>query len=583
MKGKDSILIYWILLLVPTVIIGAAAFRLLLHEQERINRAAVSSASDRADAIAETIRITIEEVEEELTQSLFQIPEERLKKTLLTWEENNPLIRNVFIWSREAKLVYPLASMESTSEERRFITRYDALFSGRIPWQHQNNLSSDMGQTQGTPSPMPKESQTRLPKKTARRGLLDLARGKVTERGYIQSESVSPQPEPILRKDGWIPWFAENRLHILGWVQQGTGKPVYGVELELMTLLSRIVTDFPVIRAKDMVYALVDGTGLILHQSGGSQVDADASPQITVPLSNSLPHWQIAVYLTGSGTPQPGRSFLYLSGLLLAIFIAAILSGGSLLTLQAHRNMKDAMEKTSFVSSVSHELKTPLTSIRMYAELLQAGRVKAPEKQNHYLSVIVAESQRLTRLVNNVLDFGLLEQGKKSYHREEFDLAGYLNTITEAQRLRISESGLELHNRLPKNHRPVKTDRDAVEQVLLNLIDNAIKYAADGKEISIRLESDENGFYLLKICDKGPGIPPSHRKEIFEKFHRVDNSLTSGKPGSGLGLSIARRILRDLGGDLVYEPAPQKGSCFIAKINNKNNASGSLLFQKKVR
>lgn len=271
------------------------------------------------------------------------------------------------------------------------------------------------------------------------------------------------------------------------------------------------------------------------------------------------------VYLTDKGVAG-GRGFVAVSALLVLIFLAAMIAGGTLLIRDSRKNMKDAMEKTSFVSSVSHELKTPLTSIRMYAELLAEGRVTQPDKVNRYLEVIVSESRRLTRLVNNVLDFGRLEQGKKTYHRETLDLAGFVRGIFEAHGIRVEAAGLALDLHIPREPLTLVSDHDALEQVLLNLIDNAVKYASSGRYLGVFVENDSTETVDLVLADRGPGIPPEHRDLIFEKFHRVDNSLTAEQAGSGLGLSIARRILRDLGGDLVFEPGTESGSRFIMRI-----------------
>jgi hypothetical protein len=365
-------------------------------------------------------------------------------------------------------------------------------------------------------------------------------------------------------ESGWIPWFAENRLFILGWARKSPDGPVYGVELELMTLLSRILLDLPRMSGTGTAWALVDGTGQILHQAGDFPVDGKGSPAVRMPLSHHLPHWEMQAWTDGSRTGD-GMGFFIVSALLLVIFVTAILLGGWILTLQAGRDRRDAARKTSFVSSVSHELKTPLTTIRMYAELLLSGRV-GEGKKDHYLSVIVSESQRLTRLVNNVLDFGRLEQGRKRYRPEVFDLRAPVESLVEAHAVRIRSAGMEPVLRAPGQPVQVFMDRDALEQVFLNLVDNAVKYAAAGKVLTVALVPPARGFADLRVEDRGPGIPREHREAIFDTFHRVDDSLTSGQPGSGLGLSIARRMMRDLGGDLVFEPLAGGGSCFTARI-----------------
>ena len=559
---KRSIILYWLLLLVPTFVIGIFAFRLIRHEQERIDQEVRFSARDRAQVIAETLQLTVAGVEDGLSEALCGIQGNRLTETLLEWEKGNPLLRNVFVWRPKVGLQYPMPGVSSTSEERRFRARYDALFSGRVPWR---SAGADTVDSRSSSALVPKKPNlvTDIKKlRTGRQKLVDLAKGE----GAVTGESAMGSKGGSCQAGGWIPWYEENRLFILGWVQRETDGVIYGVELELMTLLSRLVADFPVTAPKDMVYALLDGSGRILHQAGNSALGQDSRAELAVSLSPYLPHWQVAVYFVdGRLAAVSGKGFLILSGLLLGIFIIAIILGGSLLTRQAHRNMVEARQKTSFVSNVSHELKTPLTSIRMYAELLSEGRIKDPEKKRSYLQVIVDESQRLTRLVNNVLDFSRLEQDRKKYHLEELELAGTIRGITEPQRVRLREAGMNLEVRLPEKQITIQADRDAIEQVFLNVLDNAIKYASDGGELVIELKV-KNGTCEIRFMDRGRGVPPEHRSRIFEKFHRVDDTLTTQHPGSGLGLSIARRLLRDMDGDLFYESRDGGGSCFVVLL-----------------
>jgi len=333
-----------------------------------------------------------------------------------------------------------------------------------------------------------------------------------------------------------------------------------------MTLLSRLIVDFPKISENNAALVLMDGNGNFMHQFGTMIVDPEAKPVEVISISSLLPHWRIAVFIYDKGFAST-KGFLYLSTILLAIFIAAIISGGILLTRLTLSNMKDARQKTSFVSSVSHELKTPLTSIRMYAELLLSKRVKDKDKIETYLSTIVNESGRLTRLINNVLDFGKLEQGSKKYQLENVEIDRFLEQIIKTHSIRIKNQDLEIKTLIEEGDYTAKTDRDAMEQVILNLLDNALKYAGQGKFIEFVLKK-EDAFIVLKICDDGPGIPKEHQHRIFDKFHRIDNSLTSQQPGSGLGLSIAQQIMKDLGGDLCLEPMSPNGTCFIIRIKD---------------
>lgn len=552
---RRSIIIFWLLLLVPTLVVGAAAFKMLRNEQRRINQEVKLSAQDRAHAVGDSLQLTVEAVEDGLTEALKRISIEKLEETLFSWEERNPLVRSSFMWNQKTGLQKPKPGSFATSEEKRFILRYNLLISGRIPWK---TSRAEEEQTDSLKSHGIRQF------KTGRQKLVEMARQ--TDREY--QSSGGDFRKASRESAGWIPWFEANNLYILGWVRKEQGGIVYGVELEVMTLLSRLITDFPLTEAvpEGMVYAIIDGNGKVLHQAGKAELKAGIRPDITVSLAPCLPHWQVAVYFVdGNMMTRSGEGFIIFSGLLLAIFIIAIVMGGSLLMWQAHSNLKDARQKTSFVSSVSHELKTPLTSIRMYAELLAADRIKTPEKKKQYLQVIVTESQRLTRLVNNVLDFSRLEQGRKNYHLEKLDMMVFLYEIIKAHSLRIKKAGLVLKEDMPDENIIVETDRDALEQVLLNLLDNAIKYASEGKELSITLKVSKE-YCELQVADRGPGVQSEHRDRIFKKFHRVDDSLTAGKPGSGLGLSIARRLLRDLGGDLLYKPREGRGSCFVILI-----------------
>ena len=569
MTNKRSIIIFWALFLVPTLIIAGIAVRLLSHEQDRVNQSAIHALSERAKAISETIHLTVEAVQENLTQSLLEIDPKNLQKILAAWEKTNPLVRNVFIYRKGRDLEYPVRGMESTLEERRFIVRYDSLFTGRMKFDFNadsskneakiktaKESSSGSGRYDSAPQKQTKSSRQKL-----------VALSRVVQKAPASDQQAFFSDETkyqLTKKAGWIPWFNENRLSILGWVQKHENGPVYGIELELMTLLSRLVVDFPGISEKGAALVMLDGNGDFMHQSGRWVADPKEKPIEVVLISNLLPHWQIAVFIKDKGFGS-NRGFLMISILLLGIFITAIISGGILLTRLTLQNMKDARQKTSFVSSVSHELKTPLTSIRMYAELLFSKRIKDSAKIQTYLSVIVNESERLTRLINNVLDFGKLEQGKKAYRLTTFEMDQLLDQIIQAHSLRIESQGIEIITQVDKGDYHIKTDRDAMEQVILNLLDNALKYAGKGKFIKFILEKEE-AFIFLKICDDGPGIPKAQRQAVFEKFYRVDNSLTSQQPGSGLGLSIARQILTDLEGDLIFDPMPGNGSCFTIRI-----------------
>jgi signal transduction histidine kinase len=375
--------------------------------------------------------------------------------------------------------------------------------------------------------------------------------------------ALADAPSPAARR-GWLPWVSEGRLHLLGWVWPQSASEVRGVEVELAALVSRLGGAMPAEVSPGEGYALRDDKGRVQHQAG-TLGDADAS--VRVPLSSALlPGWEVVAYLTASPAENGAASFFIVGALLAAVLILAIMTSGSLLLWQARRSEAEAAQKTSFVANVSHEFKTPLTTIRLYAELLEQGRVADAAKQGEYLRTIGRETQRLARLVNNALDFSRLEQGRKKFQPVPCDLGAELARVLAAHEPRVAEAGLTLTRALPAEPLTVTTDRDAVEQIVLNLIDNACKYAAEGRELHVALSRRSAGGVELRVGDRGPGVPAGERERIFEKFHRIDETLTAEKSGTGLGLSIARQLARGLGGDLRCEARDGGGAEFVLTL-----------------
>ncbi|MCP3901225.1 MAG: hypothetical protein GY707_16090, partial [Desulfobacteraceae bacterium] len=215
MKSRRFITLFWILLIVPAIIISAVAFRLLLHEQERINRTAITSLTERGKIIASNIHLTIGEVEESLSQALIDIDSGQLKATLLFWEESNPLVRNVFIWDEHDLLRYPAKGMASTLEERQFIVRFDSIFkNGKV-------FDTDLHKA---------GKELSMDFKSSRESLYDLAKAKTVMPAKSLSRQVESEQVLFTPQYGWIPWFAQDQLYILGWVKKKKSGPVYGIE-----------------------------------------------------------------------------------------------------------------------------------------------------------------------------------------------------------------------------------------------------------------------------------------------------------------------------------------------------------------
>lgn len=257
----------------------------------------------------------------------------------------------------------------------------------------------------------------------------------------------------------------------------------------------------------------------------------------------------------------------YLVALLLILGIT--LFGAYLLWRDVRREVRMAEMRSQFVSSVSHELKTPLTAIRMFAETLRLGRSKDLKTQNEYLDTIVNESERLTRLLNNVLDFSKIEQGKRIYRPALASLTEIVQAAARTMEYPLSQQGFKLHVRADEGLPDVQVDRDAIEQAILNLLHNAMKYSGESREIELRLQRKDS-YALIQVVDRGVGIDPREKERIFERFYRVPSEENKRLPGTGLGLTLVSHIVKSHAGRIEVESTPGKGSTFSIYLPLEN-------------
>lgn len=292
-------------------------------------------------------------------------------------------------------------------------------------------------------------------------------------------------------------------------------------------------------------------------------------PFVASEIGEALPHWEVAAYLKNPDALKNAAFTIRISlGLLIALLLIAMIVGSFLIVNDLNRQMTLARQKTDFVSNVSHELKTPLTSIRMFSELLADGRVQDEAKQRNYLHIISAEAARLTRLINNVLDFARFERGEKKYNFQDCDLVGVVRDTAESYRPHLENNGFTLACRLGDTPLKVRGDADALAQILVNLLSNAEKYSGEAKQIEIEMCRHDSPlpYAEVRVLDRGLGVPAGSEEKIFENFYRAHDSLASGIQGSGLGLTLARQMARAHGGDVVYQARPGGGSCFALRL-----------------
>jgi signal transduction histidine kinase len=222
--------------------------------------------------------------------------------------------------------------------------------------------------------------------------------------------------------------------------------------------------------------------------------------------------------------------------------------------------------KDEFVSTVSHELRTPLSSIRAFSEILEDDTEMDPQQRQQLSRIVVQESERLTRLVDQILDFAKIESGAYQWADERLDLVGVVDQALTATGQLARNRDIQVSRDVPAAPLVISGDRDRLVQVVINLLSNAVKYCEPGTgRVRLRL-SGTPAEVRLEVADNGPGIRPEQRERLFEKFHQIRDAAHGKPQGTGLGLAICRTIVENHGGRIWVESPPGGGSTFIVTL-----------------
>ena len=286
-----------------------------------------------------------------------------------------------------------------------------------------------------------------------------------------------------------------------------------------------------------------------------------------------FPNYYLGIRLKGQTVEELARSRFYRN-----LFLSVILDLILLIVIWfVYRNILKEIElarmKSDFVSNVSHELKTPLSLIRMFAETLEMNRVASQEKKQEYYRVISQETERLTHLVNNILNFSRIEAGRKEYNFQTIELNDLVKKVLENYNYHLRQNGFEVKMKLAEKLPAVKVDEESLSEALLNLIDNAIKYSHDEKFIAVKTGIDDSTVFL-EVEDHGIGIDHAQKEKIFDKFYRVSGGLVHNTKGSGLGLTLVRNIMDAHNGKVKVDSQIGKGSRFtlyLPKVINDHD------------
>lgn len=511
-----------LMLLLPLGFIGY-----LGYEMSRSERARTTSQFDRLlnQQLNDIDRVFQDEmlsIEQELVQA-YETANGEVSAV------ESPLMLEAFELNATGELLLPTASSPNTSEQE-FLRRTRSI------WQS------------GIRLPTLSESSVAVPPSLQ----------KVSQYGNrIARNSQQLRPSITASQTGWHAWFYSNDVHLLHWLQLPNGHLI-GSELNRPALIARLIGALPASSSlPDARIILRSATRRVLHQWGSHSPAEAEVPLLSLALSPPLETWSLDYHSRDLPQATGGLSrtvLLNLIGLATTFLVIALW-----FYRENNRTLREAARRVSFVNQVSHELKTPLTNIRLYTEMAAARLPDDDVSANQSLAVVSQETNRLSRLINNVLSFARSERDNLQLHPKRLPIGDALATCLHHWQPALALAGIEV-TITQDEPAAVLADPDAFEQIIGNLFSNLEKYTAQSGESKLTVTAHHNDIHL-DLIDQGPGIPRNVHKDVFTPFTRLNSSLTEGVSGTGIGLSIARNLAREMDGDLILIPS-QSGSHF---------------------
>ena len=380
----------------------------------------------------------------------------------------------------------------------------------------------------------------------------------------ISQEIAGILKEKNLLKDADTQQYSYTRLNdktLVGYKTSNKYKDIIVFSLNIDRLKENIVNSIKqALRyTEEFEYEITDSSNQIFLSSLGTRL---INPIIQEPLIKEFPGWQIRVRVKESEVLRRNAQLrMYINIGIIVILLMVIGISIYYMFKMMHRERELSKMKTDFVSSVSHEMRTPLTTIRMIGEMFQMGSVKDEALAREYYDTLSGETERLTRLINKVLDFSRMDSGRKRYNFTLEDIDQIITSTVKAFEKYAEANGYIIKLNIQENLPKIKIDADAISQVILNLLDNAMKYSPVNKEINVNAYKKEENI-VIDVIDKGIGIEPAKIDRIFEKFYRGEDELTRETKGTGVGLSIVKHIVDAHKGKIEIESKKGEGSTF---------------------
>jgi len=540
---RQNVLLILIVCL-PLALVAWLGWRLSRTEQLRIRRQFHDVFAQQLKEIDGTVVDYFQEREREFVTllSTLSFDPTQIREKL----RREPRIRQIFVLNPNGTLLHPRRDSDLSDSERQFLMQASQVIIDRDLVRLADRTGGPTGVVQKTPD------------------------------GARQASS------PAAMAHGWYTFYWGRGLQLIFWHRRASGH-ITGILVERSRCMADLIAELPetqpTVTGDDLSVEarvrLLDSNANVVYQWGQYEPTYMSTPFVDRALSHPLSSWRLQYLIADDWLETSGPGSTYFN-IVLGITVSAI----ALILLvrvfyrEYAREIREATQRVNFVNQVSHELKTPLTNIRMYADLLERDLENidpvesgaAPER----IKVIVAESQRLSRLITNVLTFARQQRDQATVRPAPAQVDPVILSCLE--RPVWDRRGIEVHfDRGAAS--TVNVDVDALEQILVNLLSNVEKYAVDSRHLEI-ISRQQNNVTTIVVADDGPGIPPEHRSQIFQPFYRAADSLEDA-PGTGIGLAIARQLARLHGGDLVLQPS-DTGSRFCIELHTPTVDDGDV-------
>ena len=390
----------------------------------------------------------------------------------------------------------------------------------------------------------------------------------IFEKTIAPTLPLSTRP-PGERGHAFGEWNGQTFLFSFTRVEWGDRTYHIVIEEDYPEILMRVFSQVLTLRTPRL-YQVVDDAGVL--RFGVPFRDVAGGIVVSERFQHTFDGWTLRVAQKDSGASAARGRRRVIDFVLIGIALVVILASLGFLAIAIRRERRANELKSEFISNVSHELKTPLSIISMFGEMLAAGRTKTPAQAAEYADIIWRESVRLARLIDNVLDFAKIEKGVDAYEFALADIGEVVQRAIELSVHRVHKAEMTVTTKIEPDLPAVRVDANALTLALLNLIDNAIKYAAEGKRIDVDLRRDDDRV-VLSVTDFGPGVPLEEHGAIFERFYRAKAVRLRPIRGSGIGLALVQHIARAHGGDAAVA-STGRGSTFSVWVPIEEAADG---------